>query len=41
MERAVTEVDEGFATSYEARRRYREVYYLAFITRLQLTSIFQ
>lgn len=25
MERAVTDVDEGFATSYEARRRYREL----------------
>lgn len=25
MERAVTDVDEGFATSYDARRRYREV----------------
>jgi CCR4-NOT transcription complex subunit 1 len=41
MERAVTDVDEGFAASYEARRRYREVYYLAFIPRLQLTSTFQ
>jgi CCR4-NOT transcription complex subunit 1 len=41
MERAVTEVDEGFAASYEARRRYREVYYLALITRLRLTSFHQ
>jgi len=26
MERAVTDVDEGFATSYEVRRRHREVF---------------
>lgn len=25
MERAVSDVDEGFAASYEARRRHREV----------------
>lgn len=25
MERAVSDVDDGFATSYEARRRHREV----------------
>ena len=25
MERAVTDVDEGFAASYEVRRRHREV----------------
>jgi len=31
MERAVTDVDEGFATSYEARRRYREVCCLAYV----------
>lgn len=30
MERAVTDVDEGFVTSYEARRRYREVGCLAY-----------
>ena len=28
MERAVTDVDEGFAASYEVRRRHREVKYL-------------
>jgi hypothetical protein len=30
MERAVTDVDEGFTPSYEVRRRHREVKYLTF-----------
>ena len=30
MERAVTDVDEGFAASYEVRRRHREVRYFTF-----------
>ena len=30
MERAVTDVDEGFAASYEVRRSHREVKYLTF-----------
>jgi CCR4-NOT transcription complex subunit 1 len=30
MERAVMDVDEGFAASYEVRRRHREVKYLTF-----------
>lgn len=30
MERAVTDVDEGFAASYDVRRRHREVKYLPF-----------
>lgn len=31
MERAVAEVDEGFASSYDARRRHREVRLPSFI----------
>lgn len=30
MERAVSDVDEGFATSYEVRRRHREVSFMLF-----------
>ena len=30
MERAVTDVDEGFTASYEVRRRHREVKYPTF-----------
>lgn len=31
MERAVSDVDEGFATSYEVRRRHREVSGLVYL----------
>ena len=39
MERAITDVDEGFAASYEARRRHREVKYLSFLLNFVLMKI--
>lgn len=32
MERAVSDVDEGFTTSYDVRRRHREVLFFPYLT---------